>query len=394
MNYLIFDDDIYYETKDSGGIAPKDKMDVSIFAPDRDFSVAVIESLQKKLAAPEKLDSKKDDIIASSFTGDYVTQSELIARNLFQIIAIEKSRLSELYKRLGFENVRLVVPYGVALREFLKSNGLFGKDRRIVFLDYMGNQVLLTIFNNELFTTPRRLSVVTRRVVSEITRSQENYKALNKEEKDVKFVLATNSQEVMDEIVSTGLDSKENVIYFPEKYPALKGLRQGTFSMHYMLPEEFIRLRKLQTLKKRMVSLGMMLAALGVMLIFFIGTLIVNRNAGLHLKNLRLEKASLEEALKSSYRAKYKDILKLKKKIDIPYYVGSFITAMPSEYKVESINVRGDPGGPYRFEAIVSSETKDSPITGLSLPRIFRKARMENVLIKNRHGVRVILDIY
>ena len=394
MNYLIFDNDIYYETKDSSGIAPKDKIDASFLSPERDFSVAVIDSLQKKIAAPEKLDSKKDDIIASSFTGDYITQSEKIGRNLFQVTAIEKSKLSEIYKRLGFENVRLVVPYGVALREFLKSNNLFGQNKRIVFLDYMGNQVLLTIFNNELFTTPRRLSVATRRVVSEITRSQENYKALNKEEGEVKFLIATNSQEIMEEIVSTGLDSKENIVYFPEKYPALKGLRQGKFSMHYMLPEEFIRLRKLQTFKRRAASIGMMLAALGLVLLLFIGSFSVNRNALIQLKDLRLEEASLGEALKSAYRAKYKDMLRSKKKIDIPYYVGSFITALPSEYKVESIIIRGNSGGPYRFDAVVSCETKDNPIIGLTLPHLFRKARMENVLIKKCPGVRVVLDIH
>jgi len=393
MNHLIFDNDIYYEAEGSGGIVPKDKMNTVLAGPDKEFKVAVIDTLEKQVVAPEKLPSKKDDLLASSFTGEYVTQSERIAPNLFQVIAIEKSKINEIYKCLGFENVRLVVPYGVALREFLKANNLLREKKRIVFLDHMGNQVLLTIFNSSIFTTPRRLSVVTRRVVSEVTRSQENYKALNKEEKEVSFLLATNSKEIMEEIVSSGLDSRENVVYLPDPYPALKGLRQGKFSMHYLLPEQFIRLRKLKVFKKRMVSFGMISAVLAAFLIMLLGSFSVNKNALQRLKELRLEEASQNDALRRAYGAKYKDILRHKKKIDLPYFVSSFIEALPSEYKVESITVRGVSGS-YRFEAIVFQDSYDEPIGSLSLPRAFKGARIENILVKGRPAIRVVLDIF
>lgn len=392
MNHLIFDNDIYFEAEGSGGIVPKDKMSTVLTGLDKEFKVAVIDTLEKQVVAPEKLASKKDEAIASSFTGEYVTQSERVAPNLFQVIAIEKSKLSELYKCLGFENVRLVVPYGVALREFLKENNLLREKKRIVFLDHMGNQVLLTIFNNSMFTTPRRLSVATRRVVSEVTRSQENYKALNKEEKEISFLIATNSKEIMDEIVSSGLDSKENVVYFPDPYPALKGLRQGKFSMHYLLPEQFIRLRKLKVFKKRMVSFGMMSAVLAAFLVVLLGSFSINKNALQRLKELRLEEASQNDALRRAYGAKYKDILGHKKKINLPYFVSSFIRMLPSEYKVESITVRGISGS-YRFEAIVFQDSYDEPIGSLMLPRAFKGARIENVLVKGRPGMRVVLDI-
>ncbi|MDP2929106.1 MAG: hypothetical protein Q8O01_03450 [Candidatus Omnitrophota bacterium] len=392
MNYLIFDSDIYYEAEGSGGIASRDKINAVFTGPGKEFEVAVIDTLQKQLVAPEKSASKKDDLLASSFTGEYVTQSERVARNLFQIIAIEKVKISEIYKYLGFENVRLVVPYGVALREFLRSNNLLKEDKRIVFLDHVGNQVLLTIFNNDIFTTPRRLSVATRRVVSEVTRSQENYKALNREEKEISFFIATNSKEIMEEIISSGLDSKENIAYFPDPYPALKGLRQGRFSMHYLLPEQFIRLRKLKTVKKRMVNIGMMLGIFGVFLAMLLGGLGVNKNALRRLEDLRVEETSQNDELRRSYRAKYEDILRHKKKVNFPYLVDSFIEALPSEYRVELISVRGLSGS-YRFEAIVFQEAKDRPIGSLLLPGAFKRARIENVLVKGNPGVRVVLDI-
>jgi hypothetical protein len=61
MNYLIFDTDIYYEN-DSGasGILTRDKIDTLFSCPDKECMVAVIETLQKKLVAPEKIPAKKD----------------------------------------------------------------------------------------------------------------------------------------------------------------------------------------------------------------------------------------------------------------------------------------------------------------------------------------------
>ena len=392
MNYLIFDNDIYYETKDSGGIVSKDKINTIFTGPDKDCEVVVIDSLQKQLVAPEKLPGKKDEVIAASFTGEYLIQSERIAQNLFQVIAIEKTRISEIYKCLGFGNVRLVTSYGVALRECLKGSSLIGENKRIIFLDHMGNQVLLTIFNNDIFTTPRRLSVVTRRVVSELTRSQENYKSMHKEEKDIGFVIATNSKEIMDEVVSSGLETKGNIVYLNEKYPALKGLSRGKISMHYLLPEQFIYLRKLKIVKRRMTIFGMMLGALVVFLIMLLGSFGASKNASVRLRNLRLEEASQDEALKSAYRRKYKDILKGKKKVDLPHFIGSFIDSLPGEYRIESITIKDVSSG-YRFEAIVSCEAKNKPIAGLTLPHSFKKAKVENIFVKAMPGVRVVLDI-
>ena len=394
MNYLIFDEDIYYDLDGKTGVVSKGKMYDVFGGLPKDVAVAVIDTLQKQVAAPEKSSSKKDEVIASSFSGEYLTQSERIAENLFQVIAIEKPKVAQVYKHLGFENVRLVVPYGVALREFLRNNNLFSQDKRIVFLDYLGDQVLLTIFNKEAFTTPRRLSKVLKQVTRELMRSQENYRSQNKVDAEISFLIATNSKEIIDEIVASGLELKENIIYFPDLYPVLSGLKQGKFSMHYLLPEQFIRLRKLKETKRRVFNLGVMLGILAFFLILLLGSLSVNKTASMRLKNLQLEEDSQDEALKSAYLAKYKDILRHEKKINFPYFFSLFFEALPSEYRLESVTIRGLSSGRYRFEAIVSLWAKDKPFTKMSLPVAFKQAKVENILVKDNPGLKVTLDIF
>ncbi|MBU4467332.1 MAG: hypothetical protein KKC39_01115 [Candidatus Omnitrophica bacterium] len=394
MNYLIFDEDIYYDLDGKTGIVSKGKMYDVFGGLPKDAAVAVIDTLQKQVAAPEKSSSKKDEVIASSFSGEYLTQSERIAENLFQVIAIEKPKVAQVYKHLGFENVRLVVPYGVALREFLRNNNLFSQDKRIVFLDYLGDQVLLTIFNKEAFTTPRRLSKVLKQVTRELMRSQENYRSQNKVDAEISFLIVTNSKEIIDEIVVSGLELKENIIYFPDPYPVLSGLKQGKFSMHYLLPEQFIRLRKLKETKRRVFNLGVMLGILAFFLILLLGSLSVNKTASMRLKNLQLEEDSQDEALKSAYLAKYKDILRHEKKINFPYFFSLFLEALPSEYRLESVTIRGLSSGRYRFEAIVSLWAKDKPFTKMSLPVAFKQAKVENILVKDNPGLKVTLDIF
>ena len=309
MNYLIFDNDVYYDIDAKTGVAPKPEIQAVFKGSTREVSVAIIDTLQKQVAAPEKSPSKKDEVIASSFTGEYLIQSERIAENLFQVIAVEKPKINEVYKCLGFENVRLVVPYGIALREFLKNNNLVDDKKRIVFLDHLGDQVLLTIFNKEVFTAPRRLTKVLAQVTRELLRSQESYRSVNKTDAEISFLLVTNSKEIADEIVSSGLDSKDNIIIVQDPYPVLSGLKQGNFSMHYLLPEQFIRLRKLKEAKKRVFKFGVMLGIITLFLILLLGSFSMNKTASMRLKSLQLEEASSNEALKRAYLIKYKDIL-------------------------------------------------------------------------------------
>ena len=392
MNYLIFDNDIYYDSNGKTGILSKDKVS-SLFDSTQEFSVAVIDTLQKQVTAPEKSPSKRDEVIASSFTGDYVTQSEKIAANLFQVIAVEKPKVAEIYKHLGFERIKQIVPYGIALREYLRVNNLFAKDKPIVFLDHMTNQVLLSIFNNDIFTTPRRLSVAVKRVVSELTRSEENYKALNKDKEGISFLIATNSKEIADEIVSSSIETKENILLFSEAYPALAGLKQGKFSMHYMLPEQFIRLRKLKVLRKRIFSFGIMSALLAGLLIMFLGTLSMQKSALLRLEHVQTKAASGNKALKAAYSAEYRDILRNKTKPDFAYLVNSFTRGLPYGYKQESVTIRNVREGHYRFEAIVSQGTRHQPFVKFSLSGAFKQAKIENILVKGNPGVKVTLDI-
>ena len=393
MNYLIFDNDVYYDLEGKTGRAPKSDIQAVFKGSTMEAAVAVIDSLQKQVAAPEKFPSKKDEVIASSFTGEYLTQSERISENLFQVIAVEKPKINEVYKYLGFENVRLLVPYAVALREYLKNNKLLDEKKRVVFLDHLGDQVLLTIFNKDVFITPRRLSKVLKQVTRELLRSQESYRSQNKLEAEISFLIVTNSQEIIDELVSSGLETKENIVFVQDAYPALTGLKQGKFFMHYMLPEQFIRLRELKETKKRVLKLGVMLGILAVFLAVLLGVYSINKTASSRLKNLQLEAVSLSKTLEKDYLTKYKDILRSKKKINFPNYLNSFLEALPFECRPESISIREISSGCYRFEAIVSLDSKDKPFSKMSLSKVFKQAKTENILVKDNPGLKITLDI-
>ena len=393
MNYLIFDNDVYYDLEGKTGIVPKPDIQAVFKGSTMEAAVAVIDTLQKQIAAPEKSPSRRDEVLSSAFTGEYLTQSEKIAENLFQVIAVEKPRINEVYKYLGFENVRLLVPYAVALREYLKNNKLLDENKRIVFLDHLGDQVLLTIFNKEVFTTPRRLTKVLKQVTRELLRSQESYRSQNKLEAEINFLIVTNSQEILDEIVSSGLETKENIVFVEDAYPALTGLKQGKFFMHYMLPEQFIRLRELEVAKKRVFKLGLMLGILAAFLALLFGIYSVNKTADNRLKNLQLEAASLSRSLEKAYLAKYKDILKSKKKVNFPYYLNAFLELLPSECRPELIAIREASNGRYRFEGMVSLDSKDKPFSKMSLSKAFKQAKIENILVKDSPGLKITLDI-
>lgn len=394
MNYLIFDNDIYYDLDGRTGIAPKSDIRAVFKGSTMEAQVLVIDTLQKQIAAPEKIPLRRDEVLSTSFTGEYLTQAERISENLFQVIAVEKPKINEVYKYLGPENVKLVIPYAVALREFLKSNNLLNEKKRIVFLDHLGDQVLLTIFHKEVFTTPRRLTKILPQVTRELQRSQESYKAQNKNDMEIKFLIVTNSKEIVEEIVSGGYETKENIVFLEDTYPALSGLKQGKFSMHYMPPEQFIRLRELEAAKKRVFKLGVMLGILAALLAVLLGVYSVNKTEAVRLKNLQLEAISLNKALEKDYLAKYKDILRKEKKANFPYYLDAFFKVLPSECNPELVSIREVSGGHFRFEAIISFDAKDKPFSKMRLSKVFKRAKQENILVKDNPGLRITLDIH
>jgi hypothetical protein len=137
----------------------------------------------------------------------------------------------------------------------------------------------------------------------------------------------------------------------------------------------------------------MMALALGLSLTLLTGSFVVNRSVSAKLKVLSLEKASLEDTLMNSYKAKYKNILRSKNKVNIAYLVSVFTDALPYEYRIESITLKEISGG-YTFEAIASYGTTTQPVRKLVLPRLFKGARVENIFIKDKPAVRVVMDLF
>ena len=392
MNYLIFDNYIYYDAEGKRSTTLKEKLSEIFPFGLKDVSVALIDSLQKKVSVSEKNTFKKGEALASAFSGDYVTQAERLDQDLFQVTALEKSKIDGIYKHLGFENIKLIVPYALALREFLKANTLIPKEKGIVFLDHLGKLILLTIYKDNTFTTPRRFGLNNKRLAEEILRSQKNYQDSSEKEKNIDFLIITNNKEIKEEIIRAGGEKEENIIFVDDVYPALTGLKIGNFSQHYMLPEQFLRLRKAKALKRQVKSLILAVGICLISLAFFFTAQAMNKKEFMRLKNLEASVSALNNDLKTAYPLKYREILSKDKKIDFPRLFNSFINTVDDYYKIESISLKED-NGSYQFEAIVYLEQDEQPFIGISLPHGFGKAKVENILLKNKPGAKITLDI-
>ena len=393
MNYLIFDNEIYYLAGEKAGHIPKGEINSVLSGTNKEALVLVIDAQQQLVPAPEKDISKRDDILASSFPEQYITQAEPAGHNLYQVVAIEKTKINEIYQCLGFANVKLVIPYAVAVRSYLQKNNLLSEDKKVVFLDHLGTHILLTFFGPVAFSVPRRLPA-SNRVVSELRRSQENYRNQEKGEGDIQFFVVSNSHDLIDEIVAAGGEPRNNTAYIDEQYAALKGLKDGKFNMHFLLPEQLLKIRKFKEAKKRLFSLGVCGGFLALFLTAFLGLYTINKNTQTKLTQRRLEKDVLSEKLKTVYAGKYQDIIAKLPKIDFPKILDSFLNAVAKEYKVETAVITKLNNGWYRFEGVTYLESKDRLFSHLDLPKFFKDAKRENILVKESPGERVILDIY
>lgn len=151
-------------------------------------------------------------------------------------------------------------------------------------------------------------------------------------------------------------------------------------------------LAKLKEEKRRISILAVFFAVLAALLILLLAGLTGYKTALARLKKLELERISGQERLKSTYLIKYRDILRQKNKTASSYLVNSFINCLPDGYKIESISVKKISGANYRFEAILYWQAGNRYSTNLRLPRIFRAAKQEEILVRGSPGIRVTLD--
>jgi hypothetical protein len=339
-------------------------------------------------AAVEYPVEKKDSILVRKFTElyqheAYIIQDEKIDNNLFQVIGIKEQKVREVYSLMPPEAVESFVPYGIALRSTL-INKTGNLNKTVVFVDDLGDERLLTVFDGLKFSRTRVIANKGENILPEIKRSQIDFfkkteEFLNKKSAD--FVIVVNNEALAAEISKN--TEKLQVEYFNVAYPALEGLKETGASIKYRLPEENLKKRREIELKKKVTASMISLCIVAFGLVFFLFN-----KVGLGMINNQYEKARqtherLDEQLKTLDKETYREDLRAHKSLNYGISYLSMLEIIPASYTVNSFKFTKT--GQWTIEMTLFSDDGGifDPIPRI---KILKNAEIKDIFVNNQPG--------
>lgn len=394
MDYYIYDDVIRYNCGVRRGSFDKKELSFFIGEGGTEVSVAVVDTLQKVVLAPEDQADKRDETISRSFGEEYLIQYERIGLNMFQVMAIKKDVIKKIYDIFKNSRVDAVIPYAVALRGYLTREGVDVNNKCIVFLDYMGDQILLTLFDGLRFVSPRKISTSPVRMISEIKRSEQqfNMKFRKENERELGFFVLSNNKDLLEEIKTRGHHTKDEVGFVDGDYPAIEGMSSAKFDACFLLPEQVLKQKRLKEFKKNLVSIVLSASLIAIGVIFISVGATFNSSAKLSYKRVGAGKEIVLEKLKTLNAKKYRAVLLKETKVDFSLVYSSFLSNMPRGYSVDKLSLRKEASS-WIFEALIYLDEKSEEIISFYKEDLFENCIVEDIVVNKRPGQRVVLNL-
>jgi len=388
MKYLMFNKDVLIGDGQYAHWIEKGEVSREILGSQEEAIICVVDVDLLIAASVEDPIEKKDSILVRKFKEfyqheAYVIQDEKIENNLFQVMGIKEQKVREIFSIIPSNKVTNFIPYGIALRNTLIEQKI-DFTKTIVFLDDLGPERLLTVFDGLKFSRTRVIDNSNEDILSEIKRSKIDFFKKNEEfinAKKTEFIIVLNSQVLAEEISNS--TEKLKVQYLNIKYPALEGLRISNAQFKYRLPEEIIKERNESNLRKKrktwVLSVVGFLIGLSFFLYYSVESNIVNDQY--HL--IKFAHLRLDEQIRTLDKGIYRSDLSSHKSLNYGISYLEVLEAIPVNYLIKTFKFYKT--NKWRLEITLLSDGK-----GLlePIPRatILKDAEIKDIFVNNQPG--------
>jgi len=392
MKYFIFDDK-FYARSDSflNGAGPED-INRGLFK-EGSVCVSVVNYAPKVIVTSETNLKTKEEAILREFDDSFVVQDERIRSNTFQVVGVENELIKQIYAAFKELKVVSVIPYGLALRAYLNSMNLVPVNRVIVFIDNFGDKIFLTFINDKVYSKASRIIHNNKQeTLTEIKRYVQNFSSQQKNEdnNDSPYFFVTNSKEIHNLLLTHNVVKPEDSAFINEAFPAIEGHSTAKFDTHFLLPEDLIRLRRLQHLKNRMKYAAGSLVCLGISLLVFFNGVIQKSLSSRKFNSLQVGLQRANEDLNIQNTKHYKDYFFKRIKPTSAFVIFEFINNIPEDQIIQNYSILRNNNG-WKFEGIITAETKSSSLKNFNKNGIFKNALVEYIVLSDKPSQRIIL---
>ncbi len=397
MDYLLFNNEIFIS---DGQVIKKVIKGPGLkenFDPIEKARLCYVDVDVMIASAPQDYLDKKDSILVQKFTevysNEYITLDEKIDSNIFQVIGIKAEKVREIYSLIPSSKVDAFVPYAIAIRSLL-VNKQTDMTKLIVFVDDLGNEKLMTVFDGLKFSRTRTIYTCNAQdILPDIKRSSIDFnKKLgefisNKVTGD--FAIITNNKQMAEDLrlLEPGLA----VEFLDCQYPALEGLKFIDSQIKYRIHEEIILERKKKELRSRLMYLIISIGICRAGALFFGFNQITYSFVSRDFEGEKLKNSRLKDTLNKIDQYIYRDSLKKSKNLNYSSVFFEVSGLLPSTYEISSFKFFGHKEH-WIFDTYIFSQD-DQFYDEIPRTKILKNAEIKVFFIKNRPGkyLKVIL---
>ena len=388
MNYIQFNNKILINDGDTVRTIEKGAFPDHYLLSIDTASVCVVDVDVLIAASVEFPVEKKDSILVRKFKElyqyeSYVIQDEKIDNNLFQVIGVKEQLVREVNSLIGSEKIETFVPYPIALRNAL-MNKKVNLTNIIVFVDDIGSERLLTVFDGLKFSRTRVIPNNGEDILPEIKRSQIDFFKKTEEflsKKNADFSILVNNKTLVNELSKS--TEKLQIQYVNIPYPGLEGLKDIDTLIKYRLPEEEIKKKKEIELRNKIRTL---IFSICVVLAGFFYFLFNKVQIELVSKQCDLANqihAQLEEKIKVLDKETYHEALKTRKTLNYGITYLSILEIIPSSYTVNSFKFYKT--DKWNLEMTLFTE-RDGVYDQIPCIKILKDAEIRDIFYNNQPG--------
>ena len=341
-------------------------------------------------SAPQDYLDKKDSLLVQKFvevySNEYITFNEKIDSNIFQVIGIKAEKVKEIYSLIPSSKVDAFVPYANVIRDFL-VNKRIDMTRLIVFVDDLGNEKLITVFDGLKFSRTRTIYTGNAQdILPDIKRSSIDFNKKLGEfaSKNVTGDLAiiTNNKQMAQDIKLS--EPGLAVDFLDCRYPALEGLKFIDSQIKYRIHEEIILERKKKEMRSRLMHLIISISICLAGALFFGFNQAAYSFLSRDFEGEKLKNSQLKDALNKIDQHIYRDSLKKSKNLNYSSVFFEVSGLLPGTYEIASFKF-SEHEDHWIFNTYIFAQD-DQFYDEIPRTKILKNAEIKDFFIKNRPG--------
>jgi len=395
--YLFQNGSVYFDALGQIGVASREEFSKEAFLKDKTAQVLVNGIEFKTLSLSDVNAHLVDEIVAAEFSSDQIVQYEKINNTLYQGMAASDDQVAEIYRLFDRNAIKVFIPYPIALRAFLNYKKIFDEQKISVVVDDLQDRFVLTILWGLRIAETREIQKKSiDKIAEEVIRS-EKYFITNhiKEASNPSFMFISNNKELCQAISTIDGHLKDSTAYFEELYPAFLALDYASFAVHFYLPDEIIKQRRVKEFKRNLAGYAVTGIIIGVSMVYFLVAEVQEHSAMDKNIEFAVKRSDLIEKVKLRNSLVYKEILRKREKVNLFSLYGNFTQNVPPGYLIENFSLSlkniSNLTGEWTFVGYVS--LNKSLLTDFGSKGMFKNRSVDNIFIKDSPAQRVVLTV-